>query len=304
MDFPAAMPNYGEPSKLKLFMAQAGLFYAAAIWGATFFLVKGALDDIDPVVMVAYRFIMAGCMLLIFIYTRGLKPLADIKIGLFLGFILWLLYIPQTIGLGFTTASNSGFITGLFVAFVPVFLRFIFKRKPTLLEVIASGVSLIGLWILTGGMKKVNIGDALTLIAAMTYALHLLYSDKYMKGGIDPYITSCQQFLVVGFLSLISAIVFGLDFSVKSQKAIGVVVFLALFPTLSAFVIQMLAQKIVAPLRVALIFALEPVFAALFAWTVGGESFVWFRAVGGGFIFAALLLSAISSQKPKPAIEP
>ncbi len=298
------MPGTTEPSRLKLFLAQVGLFYAAAIWGATFFLVKGALDDIDPVVLVAYRFLLAGLILLVFLKIKGRSVLADIKTGLFLGFILWLLYIPQTIGLGFTTASNSGFITGLFVAFVPIFLKLIFKRSPLKLEVIASIVSLIGLWILTGGMKKINLGDALTLIAAVTYALHLLYSDKYMKVGIDPYITSCQQFLVVGSLSLISALMFGLDFSVKSRDAGAVVLFLTLFPTLSAFVIQMLAQKIVAPLRVALIFALEPVFAAMFAWTIGGEPFVWFRAVGGGFIFAALLLSAASSQKPKPAVEP
>ncbi len=289
---------------MKLLFAQAGLFYAAAIWGATFFLVKGALDDIDPVVLVAYRFLLAGLILLVFLKIKGLSILADIRTGLFLGFILWLLYIPQTIGLGFTTASNSGFITGLFVAFVPIFLKLIFKRSPSKLEVIASIVSLIGLWILTGGMKKINLGDALTLIAAVTYALHLLYSDRYMKDGIDPYITSCQQFLVVGILSLISALAFGLDYSVRSREAAMVVLFLTLFPTLSAFVIQMLAQKIVAPLRVALIFALEPVFAAMFAWTVGGEPFVWFRAVGGGFIFAALLLSAVSSQKPKPATEP
>jgi len=298
------MSGTTEPSRLKLFLAQVGLFYAAAIWGATFFLVKGALDDIDPVVLVAYRFLLAGLILLVFLKIKGRSVLADIKTGLFLGFILWLLYIPQTIGLGFTTASNSGFITGLFVAFVPIFLKLIFKRSPLKLEVIASIVSLIGLWILTGGMKKINLGDALTLIAAVTYALHLLYSDKYMKVGIDPYITSCQQFLVVGSLSLISALMFGLDFSVKSRDAGAVVLFLTLFPTLSAFVIQMLAQKIVAPLRVALIFALEPVFAAMFAWTIGGEPFVWFRAVGGGFIFAALLLSAGSSQKPKPAVEP
>ena len=137
------MPADTQPSKLKLFLAQTGLFYAAAIWGATFFLVKGALDDIDPVVLVAYRFLLAGFILLVFLKIKGRRPLADIRIGLFLGFILWLLYIPQTIGLGFTTASNSGFITGLFVAFVPIFLKLIFKRSPSKLEVIASIVSLI-----------------------------------------------------------------------------------------------------------------------------------------------------------------
>jgi len=77
------------------------------------------------------------------------------------------------------------------------------------------------------------------------------------------------------------------------------VVFLALFPTLSAFVIQMVAQRFTAPLKVALIFALEPVFAAVFAWTLGGEAFVWHRAGGGLLIFAALVLSGMSTPGRK-----
>lgn len=294
------MNTAANPSKLKIILAQTGLLYAAAIWGATFFMVKGALDDIDPVIMVAYRFLMAGIIMLVVLKLSGQKVLTNLRTGIFLGVILWMLYIPQTIGLGFTTASNSGFITGLFVAFVPLFLRLIFKRKPSLIEVIASIVSLIGLWILTGGMKEINTGDLLTLITALTYALHLLYSDKYMKEGLNPYINACQQFLTVGLLSIITALIFNLDFGIKSTEAMGVVIFLTLLPTLSAFVIQLVAQKIVAPLRVSLIFALEPVFAAIFAWTIGGEIFAVHRAVGGGFIFGALVMSALASgYKPR-----
>ena len=144
--------------------------------------------------------------------------------------MLWFLYVPQTMGLKYTTASNSGFITGLFVMFVPLFFRTIFKRRPTVMEVIASIVSLGGLWILTGGLRDINIGDILTLSAAMTYALHLLYSDKYMKAGIDPFLISCQQFLIVGVLCILTALVFDLPFKVGSLEAGGIVVFLALFP--------------------------------------------------------------------------
>jgi len=284
-------------TKTKRRLADFGLFYASAIWGSTFFLVKAALADIDPVVMVAYRFLLAGSILLVFLLVTGRRVLEGIGRAVWLSIILWSLYIPQTVGLGITTASNSGFITGLFVAFVPLLLRLVFKRKPSSMEVIASVVALVGLWILTGGLTVINTGDMLTLVAAVAYALHLLYSDKYMKDGMDPWIISCQQFLLVGAYSLLAALFFGLPLSVRSLEAGSIVVFLALFPTLSAFTIQMVAQKITSPLRVSLIFALEPVFAGVFAWTVGGEQFVLRGAVGGLFIFAALILSGIRVGK-------
>jgi len=273
--------------------AQLGLFYAAAIWGSTFYIVKAALDEIDPVILVGYRFLLAGLILLIFLKLKRRPVLSGLRQSSLLAIFLFLLYIPQTIGLRYTTASNSGFITGLFVAFVPIFLLTIFKTRPSRTDVIASIVSLGGLWILTGGMHDINLGDILTLITAMTYALHLLYSDKYMKIGIDPYIISCQQFIIVGLLSLLTGLLFNLPFGVESSAALRTVIFLALFPTLSAFVIQMVAQKIITPVRVSLIFALEPVFAALFAWTLGGEEIVAYRAAGGLLIFIALVISAL-----------
>jgi len=286
-----------EAPKYKLILANLGLFYAAAIWGSTFIVVKDALNEVDPLAIVAYRFTISGLLMIPWLLIVKRPILKDWRQGLVLGVILWLLYVPQTIGLGITSASNSGFITGLFVAFVPVFLRLIFKRKPTYLEVGASGLSLIGLWILTGGMKSVNNGDLLTLITAMAYALHLLYSDVYMKRGCDPLAISCQQFLVVGLLSLVASGVTGGSLALPSSKSVGIILFLALFPGLFAFVIQMWAQKIVAPLTVALVFALEPVFAAIFAWTLGGEQFVLRSGLGGLLIFASLVISAISQPR-------
>jgi len=292
------------PSKMKKAAADVGLLYAAVIWGATFFLVKSILGDIDPVILVGYRFVLAGSVLLVYLLIRRRPIFSGLRQAAWVAFLLWMLYVPQTIGLQYTTASNSGFITGLFVAFVPLFLRTIFRRRPTVLEIIASAVSLTGLWVLTGGMQYVNLGDMLTLIAAMTYALHLLYSDKYMKAGVDPIIISCQQFIMVGIFSLVTGLVLGLPFGIRSTYALWTMVFLALFPTLSAFVIQMVAQKITSPLRVSLIFALEPVFAGLFAWTAGGEGFVLRRALGGLLIFFALIISGLPSpigrRRPQP----
>lgn len=279
--------------------ASFGLFYSAAIWGSTFFIVKDALADIDPIVLVGYRFLLAGVIMIPFLKITGRSLRHHWGKALFLSIILWSLYVPQTIGLKYTTASNSGFITGLFVAFVPVFQRLFFRQTPSRMEIIASAVSLSGLWILTGGLHDINLGDMLTLIAAMTYALHLLIADRYLKTDIDPFVISCQQFLIIGILSLVTALVFDLPFSIGTLGAGGTVVFLALFPTLSAFVIQMVAQKIVTPLRVSLVFALEPVFAALFAWTLGGETVIFHRAMGGLLIFFSLIISGIPSPARK-----
>ncbi|MCH7879007.1 MAG: EamA family transporter [candidate division Zixibacteria bacterium] len=284
----------------KTFWADAGLFYAAAIWGSTFFIVKDALSGIDPVVLVAYRFLLAGVLLLLFLLLRGTPPKTGWFRALFLSLILWSLYISQTVGLKYTTASNAGFITGLFVLFTPLLLLVIFRRKPTVIEAVASGMSVAGLWVLTGGLSDMNVGDSLMIIAALAYALHVLYSDKYMKAGVDPYQISCQQFLLVGGLSLLTALVLDLPLSIASEKIAWIVVFLALAPTLSAFVIQMLAQRITSPVKVTLIFAFEPVFAALFAWTLGDEQIVVHRALGGLLIVLALALSGIKFPlKPK-----
>jgi drug/metabolite transporter (DMT)-like permease len=284
-------------TRQKHFFADLGLLYAAAIWGATFFIVKESLAGIDPIVMVGYRFLIAALALAIGLIWSGKSLIANWKPSLFLGVILWGLYASQTVGLKYTTASNSGFITGMFVAFVPLFMFFLNRKSLNLWQLPAVLVSLAGLWLLTGGLHDINRGDSLTLISAMTYAGHLLYVDRYVKQGLDPYIMSFQQFLFVGAFSLLTAAVFGLPFGITSTGTYSRVLFLALFPTLSAFVIQLLAQKIVLPVRVALILALEPVFAAIFAWTLGGEIFIARRALGGLLIVIAMILSELPVVK-------
>lgn len=287
------MTSSGAVSRSRTALAEVGLFYAAVVWGATFFMVKGALDGIDPVTMVAYRFLIAGLALLIPVLIAKKDVTANAGRALFLAVVLALLYIPQTVGLGITSASNSGFITGMFVAFTPLLLLTLFRRKPTLMETLGCAISLVGLWILTGGLHEVNAGDLLTLVAAFTYALHVLYSDRYMKAGADPLVISCQQFLLVGLISLGYSLVDGRPLAITQSSSLWVVLFLALIPTLSAFVIQMYAQQIIAPVKVTLIFAFEPVFAGVFAWTLGSESFEWHSAGGGLCIFLALLVSGL-----------
>jgi len=279
-------------------LANLALFAAAAIWGSTFFLVKRALDDAHPVTLVGYRFALAALVLGVVMALLRRPLWRNLPQGLLLGVFILILYLTQTAGLVITTAANSGLITGLFVAFVPLFTFVLFRRVPWLSAVLAAATSFSGLWVLTGGLTEINAGDLLTLFAAATYALHILYVDKYVKAGLDPYALSFQQFAIVGAACLVIGGIMGMSFSVGSNEVIWIILFLAAFPTLLAFVIQLLAQRHTTPVKVSLILAFEPVFAVLFAWTLGRELFVWPKAFGTLLIFGALVISAIRGTSP------
>jgi drug/metabolite transporter (DMT)-like permease len=273
--------------------ADLGLVYCAAVWGATFYMVKDALAGVDPVAMVAHRFLLSALLLAPWALVRPARG-RHLKESLILAVLLFLLYTTQTIGLGHTSASNSGFITGLFVIFVPLFLLLFFRKSPTVVQWVSSVLALLGLWMLTGGISSVNFGDVITLIAAATYAGHLLATDKYVRADADAVVLAFHQFWMTGLMALIYCLLSGRPLAVAGDKAAGTIAFLAVVPTLSAFFIQMWAQKVTAPVKVSLIFSLEPVFGALFAWTLGGERFVPARAAGGGLIVAAMMAGEIS----------
>ena len=274
-------------------MSELGLVYCAAVWGATFFMVKDALAGVDPVAMVAHRFFLSALLLAPWALTRPGR-FKHLKESFLLAVLLFLLYVSQTIGLGYTTASNSGFITGLFVIFVPIFLMIFFRKPPTKVQWGASLLALAGLWLLTGGIRSANFGDAITLIAAATYAAHLLATDKYVRADADVLVLAFHQFWMTAALAGLAALATGRSFAIAGGNAQGTIVFLAVVPTLSAFFIQMKAQKTVPPVKVSLIFSLEPVFAALFAWTLGGERFSPARAAGGALIVAAMMAGELS----------
>lgn len=273
--------------------ADFGLVYCAAVWGATFYMVKDALAGVDPVAMVAHRFLLSALLLAPWALIRPSRS-KHLKEALILAILLFLLYTTQTIGLVFTSASNSGFITGLFVIFVPIFLLFFFRKSPTAVQWVSSLLALLGLWMLTGGISSVNFGDVITLVAAATYAGHLLATDKYVRADADSLVLAFHQFWMTGLMALAYCLISGRSLAVTGDKAAGTIAFLAVIPTLSAFFIQMWAQKVVQPVKVSLIFSLEPVFGALFAWTLGGEAFVPARAAGGGLIVAAMMAGELS----------
>lgn len=275
-------------------LSEAGLFYAALIWGATFFIVKDIITELNPITLLTYRFLLAAFFIFL-VYIKNTRSLfKNFRYGLVVGILLWIIYTPQTIGLKFTTASNSGFITGLFVLFLPLFSYIFSKKTPTLFESFSIALSITGLWLLTGGINNINTGDLLTLITAIGCAAHIYVVDRFVNNNKDPIILCFQQFLVVGMISLIINIIFNISLSLISHRILLTTVFLALFPTFSAFLIQLKVQQFVNPLKVSLIFSLEPVFGGVFAWTLGNEAFVFIKAIGGFLIFLAIVIYSLN----------
>lgn len=270
---------------------EAALLYCAICWGSTFFLIKGALHGVQPLPLIAYRFLFSAVLILPFLRGRSLR--AGFRQGALLSAFIITLFVSQTFGLQWTTATNSGFITGLFVLFVPVFSLVFFSTKPRPVQWVAIGLALTGLWLLTGGVRGFNRGDGLTLIAAAAYALHLLMTDRYVKTS-DTVVLAFHQFWMTGMAALLLGIAGRASFRVSATSDWLTIGFLAIFPTCSGFFAQMVGQRYVSPIRAALLLSLEPAFAAMFAWGLGGEALTVSIVAGGGLILAGMLLSELS----------
>lgn len=263
------------------------------IWGSTFIVIKQSLEFVDPVVMLVYRFGLAAAVTLGIVLIQKKNPFVKFKQGMIVGFLLWLIYISQNIGMQYTSASNSGFITALFVAFVPLVQILFFGQRPAAMRLLAALISLVGLWFLTGGFQNLNKGDAITLIGPVAFAFYMIINDRYLKTDADPLVIAFQQFFAVAALSLVFVLVTRRPWAMDLAKAGGAILYLALFGTVLTFTVYNYVQRISTPMKVALILVMEPVFAALFAHYFGGETFFGLQIFGGALIILAMLLSEI-----------
>jgi drug/metabolite transporter (DMT)-like permease len=286
-------------TKHKIFVADSALVLGVFFWGFTFHTVKSGLNSMSAVTMVFYRFSLAVLILLVFLLIKKRKIFQNVLKGWLTGFFLAMIYIPQTIGLQYTSVTNSAFITGLFVAFVPLFYILFFKKFPHAIRLLAALLSLIGLWYLTGGFANLNYGDLITLINAVACALYMLLVDKFVKDQADPFVFCFHQFFFVALVSFVWILFFGQSFVIKDRAGYETIIFLAFFATLYCFVVLNVVQKFTSPMKTVLICSLEPVFAAITAWTIGGESFVWRQGFGGFLIILAMIISEIPLNKIK-----
>jgi drug/metabolite transporter (DMT)-like permease len=280
--------------------AEAFLVVVTAIWGCTFVVVKGALADASPLPFLAVRFMLAG-LLLLAILGRGQVDRRTILPGSILGLFLFAGYLFQTWGLIYTTPSKSAFLTGFSVILVPVIMMLSGFRMGSA-NLVGGVLGLLGIYLLVApsGMAAVNRGDLLTLAGALSFAVHIVLVGHYTKKFSFLHLVPVQV-LVVGLLSL-GALPFVPNQTLHlTGRLVGAILVTAVLATGVAFSVQNWAQQYTPAAHTALIFALEPVFAALSSRLVIGEHFGGRVLLGSGLILAGMVISEIwRGRLPSP----
>ncbi len=286
--------------KAKRRKSEAILILITLIWGGTFVVIKGALDDASPLFFVGIRFTIAALILTPFILARFrgfTKPV--IRAGVILGAIMFLGFSSQTLGLQYTTASKSGFITGLAVVFTPLLQMAIEKRMPRPGNLIGVVLVVIGLYLLTSPAgASFNIGDGLTLACAFFFALYIVYIDVFSKKFSIIHLVYLQ-ICTVAVLSFTFAAGFENILFTLSGNLIFALAYTAILATVINTYLQTEYQRFTTPTRAAIIFTLEPVFAAFLAFVVLHEILGLQGVIGGAVIISGLIVSELSDVLDK-----
>jgi len=276
--------------KNKKRLAQILLVFVTLIWGATFIMVKDALNDAGPFAFGTLRFTIAGILTLV-IVNKSIFTLTKTEIigGLICGFCLFCGYAFQNFGLMQTSASKSAFITSVSVLMVPIILYLFNIQKIKMKVWFAVVLATIGLYFLLdprGGMM--NWGDILAFGCALGFAVHIIFQGYYVKKNVRilPFFL-VQAWVVVG-LSFINSLLFEPIFAIWSPRLISVLLVTGIAATFIAILLMIWAQQILNPSETAIIFSLEPVFATVFAIIFAGEILGLWGYIGGGLIVLAV----------------
>ena len=298
---------------MKKFTAEGALLLATIIWGATFVIIKSALSDISPMLFVSIRFSLAAFLLLPFV-IKLLKKIDKKTLygGIIVGVFYFLGFASQTTGLKFTSATKSGFITGTFVLFTPIFQLIIEKRKPAKGSLIGIFLVLLGLIFLSSKGntflnvfyeigKNFNIGDFFTLLCAVFFALYIVYLDIESK-KLDLMSLVFLQIGITGILGFIFTFAFlliGLEnikFTLSSNLLFSIL-YTSILATIVTTILQTRFQKETTPTKAGIIFSFEPIFSAFVAFIALNEKISDFRIFGCAFIFIGLLVTEFIKNK-------
>jgi len=288
--------------------ADLSLTFCSLIWGATFVVVKNALEHASPFVFLSVRFSIA------FILMAILRPQVILQVedqeifaGMRLAFFMFAGYGFQTSGLQYTTASNSGFVTGSSVVLVPLLLGVFWGRRLTRWIYVGAFGALVGLYFLTvpsEGLHYLNRGDVLTFIGAGFYAVHIIlvgeYSQEHSVSALSLIQVAGCALMAWPLTAVAGAIHWQpVRFEWNWPLLVGIVI-CAVFATAVAFTVQLWAQQYTSPGHAAILFALEPVFAVITSYFVLNERLTARALKGAGLVVAGILLAELLAEPAAP----
>ena len=297
----------GAPLRLK---ADLALVVVSLSWGATFILVKEALNGVSTMLFLTLRFSIATLALWFTFCRRGSHyprdPKRELLIGFIVGTCLFSGYFLQTAGLRYTSASKTAFITGFNIVLVPVLHAILYRRAPRLSELVGVVIAMIGIGLMTLNSLRLDIGfgDLLVLGCSFAFALHIVVLGHFSRRMKFETLAVNQ----IGTGALLGGLTFWWIETPRLTWTPGVILALAvtsLLATALAFSIQSWAQQFTTPTRTALIFSLEPVFASGTSFLIAGELLTMRAAIGALLILAGILfveLKPIRSGAHPPTV--
>ncbi|HKY72253.1 MAG TPA: DMT family transporter [Nitrospira sp.] len=286
-------------------MPRLALLLTTFIWGATFPATKAALEQIPPLSFLALRFLLGTVLIAAWFVVAGYRwqrHQGILQAGSIATVFLFFGYALQTVGLYYTSASNSAFLTALYVVIVPIMLRRFDVRVVT-----ATVIATAGLWLLVKPSTTMNLGDVMTIGCAIAFAGHIVCLERYTRLFDAPSLLLWQMIAMTGLFFPMMAWeqAPAQAFALSPALLIGLTV-TGVFAT-GAFAVQMWAQQLIPAQQVALIFASEPAYAAWLSWYFLGETLDVQSWIGSGLILTAVLIGAFvspSAETATPATEP
>ncbi len=285
-------------SKLREYGADASLLFISIIWGSTFIITKQAIENVPVFSFLTLRFTVASFLLLIICLPRIRQiTFRTILDGTILGSFLFLTYAFQTIGLKYTQASVTAFITGCYVVLVPVLSLIILKKRPRPYAVTGVLLAFAGLVLITlNGSILLSRGEFLVLINAVFASFQIVFIDFYSRRN-DIFLLTTVQILVVLIFSILASVLFEKNsFSyVYSNQLVFAVFVTSILATVVAFLIQTGLQKYTTPTKAAIIYSMEPVSSAFFSYFIGAELLTLRQYTGAMIIIFAVLFVETAS---------
>lgn len=279
--------------------ADAALVGITALWGLTFVTVKDALAYADPFTFLALRFAL-GAVVAAAVAGRSLANPAAWRAGGVLGLLLFVGFVLQTFGLEDTTPARSAFITGLTVILVPFVSTALSRRLPPASAALGAGLAVLGLARLTGlsvdaAPGPISRGDLLTLAATVAYAFHIVLTERAASRAPATALVTVQLAVTAGLSA--ACVPLGEQRFEATLRLLGALVLTGVFASAMAISVQTWAQARTSAVRAALIFALEPVFAALTSHALARERIGEAELSGGALILAGIVASELGALR-------
>lgn len=279
---------------MRKYAGEIGLLLVAIIWGTGFVASAVSLESLTPYQVMAIRFLIAALLMsVIFMkYFRSLKR-STIGAGIILGIFLFLAFMLQTVGLQYTTPSKNAFLTAINVVIVPFIGYVLYRRKLDKYGLIGAILAVIGVGVLSLQFNfSLNIGDVLTLLCAVGFAFHIFFTSEFVKKHHPIELTIIQ--MIVAFLLSLLVVVFRGEAALPvnmDSKGLMAAIYLGIFSTTIAFLLQTTAQKYTTETKAAIILSTEALFGTLFSIIILSEVLTM-RMVAGSILILAAIITA------------